>query len=271
MRLMAGAWCEARGAELRTVKIPLGANDDEIVAAFTAACRPEVKLAIVDLITLPTALLMPLARIIAALKARGARVAVDGAHAVGQIPLNLAQLGADWYVSNAHKWLYAPRGTAFLYAGPDVRGMTKPHIVSHFIGLGYPRAFDYIGTRDYTGWMAVPAALAFIGKLGPEALWAHERGVIAHTTTALAKVGIAPVGGVRAPAMCAFVLPQQRPAVADDAAQVMHSLWREARVQIAASVLDEKLLLRVSAQAYVDAADITQLCDGLARLGWPGR
>lgn len=109
--------------------------------------------------------MMPLARIIALLKAEGVRVLVDGAHAVGQVPLNLTQSGADWYVSNAHKWLYAPRATAFLYAAPDVRGMTKPHVVSHFIDLSFPQSFDYLGTRDYTAWLAMPAVLAFLPSL----------------------------------------------------------------------------------------------------------
>jgi len=269
--LMAQAWCAARGAILRTVSIPFGADDAEIISAFETAAGPDVKLAIVDHLTSPTALQMPLERIIATLKARGIRVLVDGAHAVGQLPLNLAALGADWYVSNAHKWLYAPRGTALLYAAPDVRAMTQPHIVSHFDGLGYPRAFDYLGTRDSTGWLAIPAAITFIRKLGPEALWAHERRVIATATASLAEMGIGPVARTSAPAMRAFVVPQRRAAEADDAAQLMRTLWSQARVQVAAMVLEGKLLLRISAQAYVDAADIAALVGALTTHGWPGR
>ncbi len=271
LRLMAEACCAASGAQVRTVNIPLDASDDTIVAAFKAALAPEVKLAIVDHITSPTALMMPLERIIALLKAQGVRVLVDGAHAVGQVPLNLAQLGADWYVSNAHKWLYAPRATAFLYAAPGTRAMTKPHVVSHFIGLGFPRSFDYLGTRDYTPWLAMPAVLAFFAKLGPEALWRHERAVIAEATAHLAQIGVLPVNPHSAPAMRAFLLPQGRTAQAEDAAQLMRDLWRAARIQVAAMVLGEKLLLRVSAQAYVDADDLAALANALAQHGWPGR
>lgn len=269
--LAAQACCTARGATLRTVAIPFGANDAEIVSAYEAAAGSDVKLAIVDHLTSPTALQMPLERIIATLKARGIRVLVDGAHAVGQLPLNLTTLAADWYVSNAHKWLYAPRGTALFYASPNVRAMTRPHIVSHFDAMGYPRAFDYLGTRDSTGWLAIPAAMAFIRKLGIEALWAHERQMIATVTASLAEMGIVPVARTSAPAMRAFMVPQRRPAEADDAAQLMRTLWSQARVQVGVMALEGRLLLRISAQAYVDATDIATLREALTTHGWPGR
>lgn len=271
IRLMAQARCAASGARLDTVAIPLGASDDETVATFAKAIGPTVKLAIVDHITSPTATLMPLERIIALLRANNVRVLVDGAHAVGQIPLNLQALGADWYVSNAHKWLYAPRATAFLHAAPVVRGTTKPHVVSHFIGLGYPQAFDYIGTRDYTAWLAIPAAISFLNRLGAAALWTHQRAVMAAATATLAALGILPVTTNPAPAMCSFILPQRRPAQPGDETQLMQTLWHDERIQVAAMVLEDRLLLRLSAQAYVGTQDIAQLAEALSRVGWPGR
>jgi isopenicillin-N epimerase len=126
VRLLVEARCAASGAKARVVRIPIPASADDIVARFEAEAAPSVKLAIVDHITSPTALVMPLARIVPLLRRVGARVLVDGAHGLGHVPLDLAAIGADWYVSNAHKWLYAPRGCAMLWASAEMAATTRP-------------------------------------------------------------------------------------------------------------------------------------------------
>jgi isopenicillin-N epimerase len=69
---------------------------------------------------------------------RGIPVLLDGAHCLGQIPLDVASLGADWYVTNAHKWLYSPRGSALLYASDEVAPLTQPTVSSHYLPMGFP-------------------------------------------------------------------------------------------------------------------------------------
>ena len=98
VRLMVEARCAQTGATPVVVKLPLPADREQIVAAFESALAPGVKLAIVDHITSPTALVLPLERIIAALRNCGALVLVDGAHAAGQVALDLGALQPDWYV-----------------------------------------------------------------------------------------------------------------------------------------------------------------------------
>jgi isopenicillin-N epimerase len=272
VRLMVEARCAATGARARVVEIPIPASAEDIVARFEAATAPTVRLAIVDHITSPTALVMPLDRIIPVLRRAGARVLVDGAHGVGQVPLDLAALGADWYVSNAHKWLYAPRGCAILFAAGDVAAMTRPTVVSHYIERGFPACFDWVGTRDYSPWLAIPAAIDFHGTIDQDALEAHHRRILELATGRLAALGAVPVGPMSlCAAMRSYVLPTRRAAVQADGAEAMRLWWDRHQMQAMATRFGDKLLVRVSSQAYVDDADVELLAHVLATEGWPGR
>jgi isopenicillin-N epimerase len=215
---------------------------------------------------------LPVERLIPELRRRGIPVLLDGAHAIGQLPLRLDALGADWYVSNMHKWAYAPRGSAMLYASPAAAPLTRPVLTSHYIGMGFPHSFDYVGTRDYTTWLAVPRALQFLRELDTTRLWAHEAHLVDTATTALLAAGAQVVApAALSAAMRAFLLPQRRPAIDADAAQVIRTLWEKERIQIRCARISGKLLLRVCAQAYVAAEEMQALGAALAKHGWPDR
>ena len=273
VRLMVEARCAQTGARPNVVHIGSPDSAEAIVEAFEAAVTPQVRLAIVDHITSPTALVMPLDRIVPALRRHGAaRVIVDGAHAVGQLPLDVTAVGADWYVSNAHKWLYAPRGCAFLHAAPSVALQTHPLVVSHHIERGFPESFDWLGTRDCSAWLAVPAAIDFFSDLDPAALRAHNRALLEEADRAMSAIGAHPVAPLALNAwMRSFHLPQERPATREDAVELVRALWRRDRIQSMAVAFSGRLLVRVSAQAYVEADDVRALADALAHNGWPGR
>jgi len=145
-------------------------------------------------------------------------------------------------------------------------------VTSHFVDLGFPRAFDYVGTRDYCNWLAVPAAIAFWRQLDGERLRTHNAKLIQAASEQLGGLGARPICEIEMCAnMRAFVLPQRRPAEASDASKFRDALWGEERIQVAAGVFADRLLIRISAQAYVDGDDIAKLCTALARRGWPGR
>ena len=272
VRLIVEARCAETGARARTVTLPIPATADGIVERYRAALTPDVRLAIVDHITSPTALALPLERLVAELRRWDAKVLVDGAHAVGHVPLDLNALGADWYVSNAHKWLFAPKGTAFLHAAAGVHGITSPPVVSHYVGLGFPRSFDWVGTRDSTSWLALPEAIRFWETLDPPRADDYRAGLVARATHAMGGIGARPVGADElACAMRSFVLPQRRPAAIADAEALVAALWERHRIQSMAVVFGAALLLRVSAQVYVAGEDIDALVAALDRDGWAGR
>lgn len=272
VRLAAEQICAVTGAKLVKVSLPFPVMANDLVERIVDAAGPRTQLAIIDHIASPTAVVFPVAEITRELKAKGVRVMIDGAHALGQLALDLPAIGADWYTANAHKWLFAPKGSAFLYATEEVAAETAPLSVSHWHDLKFPRAFDYVGTRDVTGFLSVPAAIDFIERFGASKVRQYLSDLSRDGVAILRPLGAEPIApDAMFAAMRAYALPQRRAAEPDDALQLMKTMWEQQRIQVASSTFQGKLLLRLSAQVYVERGDFEQLATVLERVGWPGR
>jgi isopenicillin-N epimerase len=131
----------------------------------------------IDHISSHTALTLPVAAMTARCRARGVPVLIDGAHAPGAIALDIAALGADWYVGNLHKWAFAPRACGFLWVAPAHRATLHPPTISWGLDVGLAQEFDWTGTRDPSAMLSAPAGIAFMRDvLGLEAMrtWNHD-------------------------------------------------------------------------------------------------
>lgn len=159
------------GASVVTVPVPLDAADDDVVAAVLGGVTERTRLAVIDHVSSATAKRFPVERIVPALQGLGVAVLVDGAHAPGQLPVDLGALEPDFWVGNFHKWPCAPRASAGLYAAGRWRGTTGSFPVSWREAEGFPHSFLAPGTVDSTAWLAVPAALELFESLG----WAAVR------------------------------------------------------------------------------------------------
>ncbi len=272
VRLAAEEVCKASGAKVVKVSLPIPLTANDVVERIADTAGPKTRLAIIDHIASPTAVVFPVAEITQALKAKGVRVLIDGAHGVGQLALDLPAIGADWYTANGHKWLYAPKGAAFLYATEEVAGETVPLSVSHWHELKFPRAFDYVGTRDVSAFLSVPAAIDFVERFGAAKVRDYLHTLSREGVAPMARLGAEPLASdAMFAAMRTYTLPQQRVAEPDDALQLMHGLWERHRVQVASNAFQGKLLCRLSAQIYVERADFEHGVAALERHGWPGR
>ncbi len=178
--------CRQAGARLTraTVRLPV-ADPGEVTAAYEAAITPRTRLILASHIASPTALIFPVEQLVALGRARGIPVFIDGAHAPGHVPLDLDRLGADFYAGNCHKWLFAPKSAGFLYVRADRREEIQPWVVGH----GWPPAkddprgrigqlFDWPGTFDPGALLAVPAAIAFVERIGLARIREHGHGLM---------------------------------------------------------------------------------------------
>lgn len=183
VRFAADFW----GATAVCAELPWPVRDEQqVYDAVMARVTPRTRLALISHITSPTAIILPIARLVRDLQARGVDVLLDGAHAPGFVDLNIASLNPlpAYYTGNLHKWACAPKGSAFLYVRPDRQEAVRPLIISH--GANSPRRdrprfrleFDFIGSLDYSPWLASPDSIDFMGGLLPGgwgALREHNR------------------------------------------------------------------------------------------------
>ncbi len=241
------------GATLVVVPLPMPAEGPEaIAAAWAAAMTRPVRLAVLDQIVSQTALVLPLGQMIPAARAAGALVLVDGAHGPGQIALDVPRIGADWYVGNAHKWLFAARGTALLWAAPDRQEGLHPTAISHGLGQGYVAEFAWTGTRDFSAWAALDAAIAFHDRLGGSKLMARNQakaaGAAARLTAAWREVAAAPAS--MSAAMATIRLPAALQGGPETAEALRRHLSAIHRIEVPLWAEGGRMWLRVSAQAY---------------------
>ncbi len=161
-------------------------SDEAVTASIAAAVGPRTRIAVLDHITSASALLLPITAMIDACHAAGVPVLVDGAHAPGNVTLDIPATGADWYVGNCHKWLMAPKGCGFLWARRARQDGLHPVTISHGLGGGFLAEFDWTGTRDMSAYLAVTAALDFHERLGGAALRARNAALAAEAAALLA-------------------------------------------------------------------------------------
>ena len=167
-------FAERAGAKVVTANLPFPLqSEDEAFDAVMAAVGDRTRLALLDHVSSETALIFPLERLIPALQERGVKVLIDGAHAPGMLPLNLAALDADWYTGNCHKWICGPKTAGFLVTRKERQAETRPLIVTFGTGFESPGRSEYEwrffwrGTFDPTSWLVLPELLEYIGGLHP--------------------------------------------------------------------------------------------------------
>ena len=272
------AVAEATGARHVTGVLPaVLRHEDDIVAAVEASLPAGTRLAVFDHVTSNTGLVLPVARLTAVAKARGAAVLIDGAHGAQALELDVPALGCDWYLTNCHKWLCSTKGLALMYAADAVRDTTPPLVISHGYGAGYTSGFIWDGCRDYAAVVSLPALLAWWDAVGHAAARAYCRGLL---TDAIRLLTEAWGTDTHAPPalyshMACVRLPDAAlPPGAVPAATSLHAkLVQDAlhygeRVEVPVKTLNSRLYLRISAAVYnclddyrAVAAAVTRMAD----------
>jgi isopenicillin-N epimerase len=268
------AWqyvCDRHGARYVRQAIPLPITGaDEAVDALWSGVTPRTRVLYISHITSPTAIILPIAELLRRARAAGIFSVVDGAHAPGQIDLDLAGLDADFYTGNLHKWLMAPKGAGFLYARRELQGLIEPLVVSwgwESDSPGPSRFVDWhewTGTRDVSAYLAVPAAIEFMRSHDWPAVRRACHALLAEARARVtALTGLAPLTPDSPDwygQMAAFPLPRC------DGAALQRRLYNEFRVEVPVTTLGSRQFLRVSIQGYNTPAGVDALLAALSAL-----
>lgn len=148
------------------IRLPI-TSPGEVIDQLFEGVTENTRVLFISHYTSPTALIFPIAEICRRARQRGILTVIDGAHAPGQINLNLTELEADFYVGNLHKWLCAPKGSGFLFARPEVQDLIQPLVISWGWQAEQPGASPFVdclewtGTRDISPYLTVPAAIRY--------------------------------------------------------------------------------------------------------------
>jgi isopenicillin-N epimerase len=267
------------GATVVVAELPFPvASEDELVERVLTGLGPRTRLLLIDHVTSPTALVLPVERLAREAAARGVSVLVDGAHGPGMVDVDLRRLmaaGVGYYAASCHKWLCAAKGSGFLWVRPDLQPEVRPTVISH--GANSPRTdrsrfrleFDWVGTQDPTAYLSVPAAIELLGSLLPggwpalrernRALALEARGIVCEVLGTAAPCPAALVGS-----MASVPLP---PAAAS-AESLTDELYERFGIEVSVIPFPAPpaRLLRLSAQAYNARDEYAYLAGALTAL-----
>ena len=275
------AWqfvCARAGAHYRRVAVPLPFESETWVERLLAAAGPRTKLIFASHIASTTALIFPVAELCRRARQAGIRSLIDGAHAPGHLALDLQAVGADFYTGNCHKWLCAPKGSAFLHVRPEWQNEIDATVVSwgYLADAGGPPALDaytgrsrferrlqWQGTRDLAPFLSVPAAIEFQARHD----WPRRRRDC-HDLAIQTLHAVSARNGLSAVANDEDYGQMVTLAVRATNAAALHAqLFERHRIEVPVTQHGTHTFVRVSVQAYNTQADLNRLVDALAEAG----
>lgn len=261
---------ERRGVKYINHPIPLPfTTPEEFVDRLWEGVTSRTKVITFSHITSPTALIFPAELICQRARAEGILTVIDGAHAPGQIDINLTSMGVDYYTGNCHKWLSSPKGAAFLYAAPGREDALEPLVVSH--GWSRPREensqfhdyFDWTGTMDPSAYISVGAAVRF----QRENNWSAVR-VACHQLASQTRDRINELTGLESvcPDSTTWFSQMFIARLPNETAEKLREvLWPEFKIEVPLPLWNEEAFIRISVQAYNTPEDMERLLGAIEK------
>lgn len=264
-------YCDKAGAKYVRLCIPLPIDSKEaVVDTFIKGITSKTKLVFISHITSSTGIRLPVEEICAAAKDRGLITFVDGAHAPGQLHLNLKDSPFDIYTGACHKWMMTPKGSSFLYARKEMQNLIDPLIISWGYNAMFPSSSTFIdyhqmnGTRDYSAFLTIPAAIEFMQT--------HNWWTIANECRKIVKSN--------APALCNLLGANSIVPLNDDFIYQMYSaqiatnepeklqryLFEIYKIEIPLMRLGNKVFMRYAINAFNSQADLDHLFDAVTEI-----
>lgn len=264
-----------RRHDLRVSRIPVSHNPDQMLTTFEAVLTPRTKLVAVSHVTTDSGARLPVAEMTRLAHAQGGYVLLDGAHAVGQFPVDVRQLGCDFYALVGYKWLLGPYPSAALYLRRELleqievtwcgSNMTQSGSVTMGVAdlqwISGARRFEY-GGRTYSYDTAMVAGLAYVDRLGVEAVAAHSQHLTAYLHQGLQRV---PGVHIHSP-----LDPHQATGIATLSLDNMDGVTLSAALRERWQMIQRPALwgssVRISLAAFIEEADVDRLVESLREL-----
>lgn len=250
---------EKRGKlKVNSLELPLQPqSEEEIIEAYRKAITPKTKLILLTQVSNINGLIVPVARIAAMAKQSGIDIICDSAHALGQIPFQLADLGADFVGMNLHKWIGNPLGAGVLY----VRKERIASMNALFGDVSAPgdsiNKLAHIGTTAMAVTMTIPDSIAFHQLMGIDNIstrmhylkstWINE--LAQHPLVEI----VSPAKETLSCAIASFRVRNRK------SSEVADELWKKYQVLTVARTLGEDGCIGVTPSLYTSVNDIKKL------------
>ena len=275
---------EKANAEVTVADIPFPLESDtDVMVAIEKKITSRTRLILIDHVTSPTGLIIPIEQVISLAHAKGIRVLVDGAHAPGMMRLNLTAMAPDYYTANHHKWLCGPKSSGFLFVQPELQTEVRPNVISHGANQDCSKRsrflteFAWTGTYDPTPLLALPTAITFLETLYPGGLdqlyqLNHEATVKARQVLCDALQTDFPCSNEMIGSMASVPMEASRLTEHNLSWNILQQkLVHEHRFELPVFQLRDsgECCLRISMQAYNEANQIERLASVLTQLTNP--
>lgn len=253
----------------QNIALPINTKED-FLKQFWSGLTPNTKVVFLSQITSPTSIIFPVHEICEKAKELGLITIIDGAHAPGQIDIDLRELKADVYTGACHKWMLTPKGNSFLYVKKEFQDRMDPLVVSwgyesdNPSGSTFQDYHQHNGTRDFSAYLTTPAALEFMHENKWEERKEECRRVRQHYYPIVAgKLNsnlIAPNTDEFLGQMCSIPIQLSNPT------KLKEMLFEKYNIEIPILFMKEAMFLRISFQAYNGEAEIEQLLDAIKKI-----
>ena len=261
-------YCSKSGAHYikQPIRLPL-VSKEEFVDQFFKGVTSKTKLIFLSHITSSTALRFPVELVVKEAQKRGLLTFIDGAHAPGQLPLDLKALDADFYTGACHKWMMTPKGSSFLFAKRERQALLEPLVVSWGYKSDHPSHSAFLdyhqtqGTRDFSAFLCIPAALQFMENNNWNQVSVACRALVLENAPRffelLGASPLAPLNDQFILQLCSFKLPTQ------DAERIKSILFNQYHIEVPVMRHGADVYLRYSIQAFNSQGDLDKLYEAL--------
>ena len=264
-------YCKKAGAKYvrQNIQFPL-TTKQEFIEQFFKGLTPKTKLVFISHITSATGLRLPVEEICAIAKQKGLMTFVDGAHAPGQIPLNLSTLQADIYTGACHKWMMTPKGSSFLYVKKEYQHLFDPLIVSWGYDAAFPSHSQFLdyhqmqGTRDFSAFLTIPTAIEFMQQNNWENVAKECRDLVKANALRFCKLlnaqPLTPINDDFLVQLYSIEIKTKEP-------EKLHQLlFEKYHIQIPIMRQGDKVFIRYSIQAFNTQEDLDKLAMALEEI-----